>query len=299
MFSSRFVVEEMVAADWEEVLALWQRDLNISIAGILGSQEQFRRIIERNPGLAFVARERSSQRIIATLLGTTDYFNGFIRHVYVIAEFRGLGIIKELRLRVTVNLRKNYGVHTCLAFVFNHNKTVKSLLSSEFWQKKECLSCFSFPEHYLNNDYIQNDEIYYVREMRDSDFDDILDILHNRSEYCLGAASCSYGGYARFLEKNRLMSSVVLEKKERKLSGFLFAGYDGIYGNLWNLVIDCDYDRELILKMLVNFSLDSFIKDDIDCIFALVQGDYFQDFLGWFENWWCLHDNVTVFQGNC
>ena len=123
-----FEIKEMKAADYDEVLALWQAAEGIGLhPDECDSREGVARYLSRNPRLCFVARDAAE--LIGAVLCGTDGRRGYLNHLAVAEGYRRRGIGTALVRRCLAAL-KRMGIPKCNLFVFAANDA-----AMQFWRK--------------------------------------------------------------------------------------------------------------------------------------------------------------------
>lgn len=117
----------MTMGDYEEVFEMWQSISGFGIRTVDDSREGIERFLKRNPGLSVVALH--DNRIVGGILCGHDGRRGCLYHVCVRAEYRVLGIGKEMVLRCREALHKE-GVNKINLIAFKSNA-----VGNHFWQK--------------------------------------------------------------------------------------------------------------------------------------------------------------------
>ncbi len=97
------LIQEMTIDDYSEVYALWQASEGIELSEV-DTINDINRLLERNPGLSFVARD--DEQLVGAVLCTHDGRRGYIDHLVVRASHRRQGIGKGLVARCLYNLMR-------------------------------------------------------------------------------------------------------------------------------------------------------------------------------------------------
>ncbi len=105
-------------ADYDEVYALWKASEGIGLSAA-DEREGIARFLERNPGLAFVARH-GTELAGAVLVGD-DGRRGYLHHLAVSAAHRRGGLGRALVERCLAALGER-GIRKCHIFVFGGNQ---------------------------------------------------------------------------------------------------------------------------------------------------------------------------------
>lgn len=125
--SSPVAVCPMTMADYDGAYGLWLNTPGMGVNDHDDSPEGIRRFLDRNPGCCFVAK--SVQGIVGTILAGYDGRRGYLYHVAVLPEMRGLGIGKAL-VDASVEALKQQGVGKVGLHVFGDNE-----VGNRFWEK--------------------------------------------------------------------------------------------------------------------------------------------------------------------
>lgn len=125
-FRNAILIESMVIAHFDEVLALWRHSEGIGLSSA-DSRENISRYLERNPNLSLVAL--LDGEIVGAMLCGHDGRRGYIHHLAVAENHhrREIG-----RLLVTQGLKRLRieGIDKCHLFVFRDN-----VGAIRFWTK--------------------------------------------------------------------------------------------------------------------------------------------------------------------
>jgi putative acetyltransferase len=123
---------EFTDADYDEVLALWQRSEGVGLSDA-DSRTNIERYLERNPGMSFVARSKSS--LMGAVLAGHDGRRGYLHHLAVDASARRQGIGGRL-VEASLAALKDAGMQKCHLFIFNKNESGLSFWKSEGWEQR-------------------------------------------------------------------------------------------------------------------------------------------------------------------
>ncbi len=118
-------VRAMTAADYPQVLALWQRSDGVGL-GESDTAQAIAAFLERNPGLSAVA-ESSAGEIIGAVLCGHDGRRGYLHHLAVSRAHRRQGIAQRL-VRYCFSGLARQRIAKCNIFVFR-----ESAESIAFW----------------------------------------------------------------------------------------------------------------------------------------------------------------------
>ncbi len=119
-------ISEFSMQDYADAVALWRATEGVG----LSSADEPGRIaayLARNPGMSFIAREEGS--LVGAVLAGHDGRRGYLHHLVVRTDRRGLGIGRQLVEHSMAALR-GAGIDKCHLFVFRTNAS-----GVEFWRK--------------------------------------------------------------------------------------------------------------------------------------------------------------------
>lgn len=133
------IIQEMVPDDYREVYKLWENTPGVGLSNA-DTYENICRFLQRNKGLSHVCRHKG--KIIGTILCGHDGRRGYIYHVAVIPEYRGIGIGRRLVEKSLEKLREE-GIDKCHLFVITENKIGNAFWSSIGWIKREDIFVYS------------------------------------------------------------------------------------------------------------------------------------------------------------
>ncbi len=117
---------ELRMADYDEVLALWERTEGIGLSDA-DSRPNVEAFLLQNPGLSFVARGGAA--LAGAVLCGNDGRRGYLHHLAVASEMRRGGIGKRLVELCFEGLSRR-GIRKCHIFVKAGNEEGK-----RFWQR--------------------------------------------------------------------------------------------------------------------------------------------------------------------
>ncbi len=132
----RFAVLPLLDSDLKEAYTIWEATSCIDVGTENDYPAVMRRYLERNPDLSYIAREKETGAMVATLVGGTDGLYGTLRHAVVIPEFRGLGIMRKL-IEHTLLGFKMYGVSEAALYVFEKNFSGMEYFLRSGWKELE------------------------------------------------------------------------------------------------------------------------------------------------------------------
>ena len=121
-----YQIQSMTVDDYDEVTSLWRASEGIGLSSA-DSREGIARFLERNPGLAFVAR--CGPDLAGAVMVGDDGRRGYLYHLAVAPAYRRQGIGQGLVERCLEGLRRS-GIEKCHIFVYGANQAGKA-----FWQQ--------------------------------------------------------------------------------------------------------------------------------------------------------------------
>lgn len=121
-----FEIHPMKIDDYDPVYALWQASEGIGLSAA-DTRPEIARFLQRNPGLAFVAR--SGGDLAGAAMVGDDGRRGYLYHLAVDPRFRRQGIGKALVERCVFALGER-GIHKCHIFVYADNQA-----GMAFWEQ--------------------------------------------------------------------------------------------------------------------------------------------------------------------
>ena len=124
----KFTIKTMTIEDYDGLYALWMTIHGFGIRSVDDSREGVEIFLKRNPSTSVVAVSEDGE-IVGGILCGHDGRRGCLYHVCVRAEYRVLGIGKEMVLRCREALRKE-GVNKINLIAFKSNA-----VGNHFWQK--------------------------------------------------------------------------------------------------------------------------------------------------------------------
>lgn len=134
------IYREWVADDYEAAYQLWVQTEGMGLSEA-DSREEIVRYLERNPGLSQIC-EKEDGSIAGTALCGHDGRRGYMYHVAVSNECRGMGIGRELVTRCMDNLSKA-GIAKCHLMVIGNNEQGRRFWESLGWQYRDGIALYS------------------------------------------------------------------------------------------------------------------------------------------------------------
>ena len=120
-----FEIRAMIAADYPDVLALWESSAGIGLSES-DTAEGVAAFLERNPGMSAVARARDA--LVGAVLCGYDGRRGYLHHLAVVQTHRRSGVARALLGRCFGHLAM-LGIPRCNIFLFTDNRD-----GAAFWR---------------------------------------------------------------------------------------------------------------------------------------------------------------------
>jgi ribosomal protein S18 acetylase RimI-like enzyme len=130
----------MLITDYDEVRALWRACKGVSLRDA-DSREGIDRYLQRNPGLSFVAENRSA--IVGTLMAGHDGKRGYIQHLAVADSQRQQGIASHL-LELCLAALKSEGIVKSHVHVSITNAPGCKFWGAQGWWHRAEIAMYSF-----------------------------------------------------------------------------------------------------------------------------------------------------------
>ena len=130
----------MQISDYDAVMQLWQDCEGLSLRDA-DSLYGIERYLERNPGLSFVALDGA--RIVGSIMAGHDGKRGYIQHLAVDQQSRGLGVASELVRRCLCAL-KSQGIEKSHVHVLRDNAAGRRYWSGRGWTERSEVVMYSF-----------------------------------------------------------------------------------------------------------------------------------------------------------
>ncbi len=129
----------MTLEHYERAFALWRATPGIGVSAA-DTRGAIARYLERNPGSSFVATRGDA--VVGTVLGGHDRRRGYLHHLAVAADCRGLGIGAELVRRCIAALSRE-GLDKTHLFVHADNELGLGFWRRAGWQQRDDIVMFS------------------------------------------------------------------------------------------------------------------------------------------------------------
>ena len=124
-------IREMTLDDYDAAAALWETSEGVGLhRDAEDSRDGIGRLLERNPGLSFVASDGDG--LIGTVVGSQDGRRGYLRHLAVASSRRRHGIGRALVGRCLAAMKKA-GLRRCNLHVFEGNTAARAFWESLGW----------------------------------------------------------------------------------------------------------------------------------------------------------------------
>ena len=117
-------IMEMCAADYDQVVQLWQRSENL---GEAETREEFVSFLDRNPGISTIARE--GEQIVGAAFCGHDGRRGYLYHLAVAHSHRNIGVGRAVVARCLDQL-DTLGIPRCSIHVYSNNED-----GEVFWRR--------------------------------------------------------------------------------------------------------------------------------------------------------------------
>jgi len=130
----------MTIQEYDEVVALWKDSVGIALSGA-DSRENIADFLQRNPGLAFIARD--GEKLAGAVLCGNDGRRGYLYHLAVARAYQRLGIGQALTQKVLAAL-KTARIEKCHIFVIADNQAGLRFWQSAGWKKRDDIILMSY-----------------------------------------------------------------------------------------------------------------------------------------------------------
>ena len=134
------IYREWVANDYEAAYQLWAQTEGMGLSEA-DSREEILRYLERNPGLSQICVKKDGS-IAGTALCGHDGRRGYMYHVAVSKECRGMGVGRELVTRCLNNLSAA-GIAKSHLMVIGNNELGRRFWESIGWQYRDGIALYS------------------------------------------------------------------------------------------------------------------------------------------------------------
>lgn len=134
------IYRDMVAEDYEAAYRLWENTEGMGLSGA-DSQAEIVGYLERNRGISQICVHEDGT-LAGTVLCGHDGRRGYMYHVAVSSESRGVGVGRELVSRCLDKLRAN-GIAKCHLMVIESNALGRRFWESLGWQYRDGIELYS------------------------------------------------------------------------------------------------------------------------------------------------------------
>lgn len=139
-FKCPYRIEEMTTADYDRVVALWEKTEGVSLSEA-DRRNPLEFFLQRNPRLNLVAKG-SDGSILGVLLCGQDGRRGYIYHLAVIPRCRRRGIARAL-VEACLSRLHGLGIEECNVLVFSHLRGALRFWHSRGWKERKDLQVLS------------------------------------------------------------------------------------------------------------------------------------------------------------
>ena len=133
-------IVEMKIGHYNDVLKLWRQCEGVGLDNKTDTKNKTAVYLARNRGLSYVSLEKNN--VIGAVLCGHDGRRGYLYHLAVAKEYRGLGIGHKLVKKALAKLG-SLGIRKCHAFVFTDNAGANKFWESVGWTKRNDLKVIS------------------------------------------------------------------------------------------------------------------------------------------------------------
>jgi len=134
-------IREFLPADYDAAIALWKRTPGMGLSDA-DSRERITSFVARNPGLSFVAEDRSGKGLVGTILCGSDTRRGYLYHLAVDMSIRRQGLGTRLADSAMAAL-KAQGVEKAHLMVIAGNELGTAFWKSAGWTYREDIDLYS------------------------------------------------------------------------------------------------------------------------------------------------------------
>ena len=135
------VIREFRPADYDAAIELWKRTPGMGLSDA-DSRERITAFLARNPGLCFVAEDRSGKGIAGTILCGSDTRRGYLYHLAVDTSIRRKGLGTRLADAAMAAL-KAQGVEKAHLMVIAGNELGTAFWKAAGWTYREDIDLYS------------------------------------------------------------------------------------------------------------------------------------------------------------
>ena len=132
-------IRSIVAKDLAAVRQLWSTIPETPLTPS-DSVNNLTNYLERNPGISHLAEIDTV--VIGAILGGHDGARGYLRHLAVHGDYRGLGIGNKL-VRSVIEQLKSIGIIKCTVFALTGNQSGTEFWINSGWHERIDLKTFS------------------------------------------------------------------------------------------------------------------------------------------------------------
>ena len=121
-------IREMTIGDYDAVRALWMSCKNMGFNTLDDSREGIERLLMRNPGVCFVAKDGDA--LAGVILAGQDGRRGYVYHMSVAEAYRRRGVGSALVGKCLAALKAE-GINKVALLVFKYNDA-----GNAFWERQ-------------------------------------------------------------------------------------------------------------------------------------------------------------------
>ncbi len=121
--------------DLESVLTLWAQTDGVGL-NESDTPEQLRAYLDRNPGLSLVLRD--GVQLIGAILCGHDGRRGYLHHLTIMPEFRGLDLGRQM-VETCLRALGSMGILKCNVFLYSDNEPGQQFWSRSGWVDRDDL----------------------------------------------------------------------------------------------------------------------------------------------------------------
>ena len=120
-----YIIEEMGLEHFDAAMGLWKTSSGVKLSEV-DSRDNIGRLLERNPGLSYVALE--GEKVVGAVLCSHDGRLGYLTHLVVDPEYRRQGIGRSLVGRCVFALMR-VGISKCALLIMADHEEAR-----KFWE---------------------------------------------------------------------------------------------------------------------------------------------------------------------